>query len=69
MICPYCEQGAIIWAKVKRDERVIQICEECDTVWNWNDKIDEADGMSFDEFMLRYYKSVALWDELNIESL
>ena len=33
MICPYCEQGRVIKAKIKKNGRIINICEECDTVW------------------------------------
>ena len=32
-ICPYCGQGAVRKAKIKRNEKSIIICEECDTVW------------------------------------
>lgn len=63
MVCPYCEQGKIIKAKIKRNNKEIHICEECDTVWDG--EINLMTGKSFDNFM----KNLGCepdWSELEI---
>ena len=63
IICPYCEQGGIIKAKVKKNNRIINICEECDAVWIG--EILEETGMTFEKYMeQRGYTNS--WDEIEI---
>jgi len=61
MLCPYCLQGEIVEAKVKRTKEKIKICDECDTVWI-ND-ISNEKGISFDSFM-QQRNCHSLWSEL-----
>lgn len=63
MICPYCEQGGIIRAKVKKSNDIIKICEECDAVWL--DEVLEELGTTFERYTeQRGYANS--WDELEI---
>ena len=64
MKCPYCEEGEIVVAKIKNSGKIINICEECDTVWE--DKINNQTGMNFDTYMQSkgFYAS---WKELEIQ--
>lgn len=63
MICPYCEQGGIIRAKVKKSNDIIKICEECDAVWL--DEVLEELGTTFERYSeQRGYANS--WDELEI---
>lgn len=64
MICPYCEQGRVIEARIKKNGKVINICEECDTVWEG--EIDLLTGMSYDEFM-ENQGCEGTWDELELD--
>ena len=65
MICPYCEQGRVIKAKIKKNGRIINICEECDTVWKG--EIDLLTGISFEAFMKKQgYEGI--WNELEVEN-
>ncbi len=63
MICPYCNQGRIIKTKIKRNNKEIHICEECDTVWRG--EINLVEGQGFDDFM-RDEGCEADWSELII---
>ncbi len=65
MICPFCEQGRIIRASVKKNGKTIFICEECDTVWV--DNISQDTVTNFDGFMSQYGISPALWEHIEIE--
>lgn len=65
MICPYCEQGRVISAKVRRNGKGIYICEECDTVWV--ETVDLLSGISFEAFM-KEQGCAEDWNELEVES-
>ena len=63
LICPYCEQGIIIKAKIKKLNKKILVCPECDTIWEKDCNLNE--GVFFAKFM----KKNGLennWDELEI---
>ena len=63
MICPYCEQGGIIRAKVKKSNDIIKICEECDAVW-LDEDLEEL-GTTYERYTEeRGYGNS--WDELEI---
>lgn len=47
MICPCCEQGLVLLARIKKSNTRILICEECDTVWLKDVSLQA--GMGFDE--------------------
>lgn len=63
MVCPYCEQGVVITAKIKKNNKLIYLCEECDTVWEG--EINLQNGIGFDIFMKKEGYKVT-WDELEI---
>lgn len=63
MICPYCEQGEVLAAKLIKKNKKIFVCDECDTVWL--EKIDMQAGIRFDIFMESEGCRVS-WDELEI---
>ena len=48
MICPYCEQGEILKAKVKKTGEIIYICDECDSVWK--QKIIDDNATNFYDY-------------------
>lgn len=62
MICPYCKQGEILKAKVKKTGEFILICDECDTVWE-NDNINN--GISFSLFMENQFL-LPYWGEIEL---
>ncbi|MCH5349425.1 MAG: hypothetical protein J1E40_08890 [Oscillospiraceae bacterium] len=63
MICPYCDQGIILKARVKHTGTEILICEECDTVWL--DEVSDKSGTSLSEFM-KSQSVNPFWSELEI---
>ena len=48
-ICPYCEQGNVIYARIKGNNHVYRLCTECDTIWY--DKIDDKFGQGLKDFL------------------
>ena len=65
MICPYCKQGEITKAKLKTNNSIIFICEECDTVWKEDEKISNITGKGF-EFFAEEQKIKPVWAELEL---
>lgn len=63
MICPYCEQGVVLEAKIKKNTKKIFICEECDTVWEG--EVDSQSGVGFETYM-NSRGHEASWDELEM---
>lgn len=48
-ICPYCEQGNVVYARIKDDSHLYRYCCECETVWY--DKIDDRSGQGLKAFL------------------
>lgn len=63
MLCPYCEYGRILKAKVKISNKDIYICEECDTVWEG--EVNDKTGIGFNKYMKKNGK-YGSWDEIII---
>ena len=63
MLCPYCEYGMILRARVKDTNNKIFVCEECDTVWK--EKINDETGIGLSRYMKEIGKC-ASWDKLEI---
>ncbi|MHC1748005.1 MAG: hypothetical protein AB9856_06375 [Cellulosilyticaceae bacterium] len=67
-ICTVCEQGRIMKAKLKKNNNIIYICEECDSIWEKSDLTDYLE-IGFGEYMKRLQLK-GLWSELTeIEEL
>ena len=66
-ICPYCGQGAVRKAKIKRNGKSIIICEECDTVWE--KETNDKTGISLQQFLRHEGIDVNYddWKELDLE--
>ena len=65
MLCPYCEYGMVLRAKIKDLDKKIYICEECDTVWE--EVINDETGVGFTEYMKNMGRCGS-WDEIEIIS-
>ncbi|MBN2797243.1 MAG: hypothetical protein JXR88_17660 [Clostridia bacterium] len=68
-VCPFCSgQGAIQKAVIKKDDTIIFICDECDTVWLTENFEPDRCVRFEDEMEKRGLKP--LWSELkDIEAL
>lgn len=64
MLCPYCRQGEILSALVKKINEKIMICDECDTVWLG--RVDKDIGLNMHAFMASRGLP-PLWSELEVE--
>ncbi len=59
MLCPYCDhQGMIVKAKLKVDDSIVFMCDECDTIWRESENISETTGKS--SFLVAEELSVSL---------
>lgn len=63
MLCPYCEYGMILKARIKYIDKEIYICEECDTVWE--EEISNETGIGFAKYMKKIGKCESC-DEIEI---
>ena len=62
--CPFCDgQGLVYQAEVKKLNRPIYICDECDTVWLDGKELKEETCLRFADFM-KQHGLQALWSEL-----
>ncbi|WP_053360765.1 hypothetical protein [Bacillus sp. FJAT-27251] len=62
--CPFCDgQGIVHRAEVKKLNRTIFICDECDTIWLDGIEINEENARRFDQFMSEHGLP-PLWSEL-----
>ena len=64
MICPYCEQGVVLSVRVKVNNMIVYICEECDTVW-MNKEITIYNGMNLDRFSERINYALS-WEDFEL---
>ena len=62
MLCPLCNEGSICHAIVKKNNQIIYICEECDSVWMTSD-INEFDVITYQDYMTLRNLPVS-WTEL-----
>ena len=65
MICPYCLQGEILKVRIIKTSELIHICDECDTVWKYDDKISESNGLTCKCFLTERNCPVS-WREFDI---
>lgn len=63
MICPYCEQGLILKANLRKNNKLFLVCDECDTVWEDVIKLERV--TSFEAFMKKEDVDIS-WNEVTI---
>lgn len=62
--CPFCDgNGAIHQAKIKNTNKIIYICNECDTIWHTRE-VKEENCDNFQTYMLEEFGLTATWDNL-----
>lgn len=61
-LCPYCEQGYVLRARIRATGMDIAICEECDTCWEIQRNLRV---ISFEDLMRRE-GLMALWSEIDV---
>ncbi len=64
-LCPRCEQGEVVCARVKKTQKMIYICDECEAVWFSKSEIEYATFNYFNLFMGRQ-EIPALWEEIEV---
>ena len=62
MTCPYCLQGNVYSANVKKTGKKIFICEECDTVWSGS--VCDETATNLEDYM-ETLGLKPVWDELD----
>ncbi|MBQ4284159.1 MAG: hypothetical protein IJB96_09560 [Lachnospira sp.] len=65
MICPYCEQGEVVNARIRKNGKEIFVCQECDTVWY--QVVNLTTGIGFDLAMSNEGCNNS-WDELEFST-
>lgn len=63
MICPRCEQGELFKAMIRKNNRIIFICNECDAIWFSFNDIGSSPWLDFGTYMEEQGLS-PLWNEL-----
>jgi hypothetical protein len=66
MLCPRCEQGDIVKAKVKKTGKDVYVCTECEATWFSKKDVGLAPFVDFGTYMEENGLS-PMWDELCIE--
>ncbi|WP_379674880.1 hypothetical protein [Massilia antarctica] len=64
MLCPRCEQGDIVKAKITKTGEEIFVCAECEATWFSFDEIGRSPFIDFGSYMEKIGLS-PLWDELS----
>ena len=63
ILCPFCDGNGLIYqAKIKNQNEVIYICDECDTIWHSKD-INENNCDNFENYMGKHGLE-AIWGNL-----
>lgn len=62
-VCPFCEQGIVHKAMIKKTGTRIYICDECDATWQIGCEIRSDSFEGFDVLMKRL-GGKGLWSEL-----
>ena len=63
MVCEFCKQGAVLKAIINKTHDLIEICDECDSVW-----YDEGGIVKITNFsdLMRSKQLQPLWSEITI---
>ena len=63
MLCPRCEQGDVVEAKIKKTGQIIYLCQECEATWFAREKIGIEAFVDFGTYMEEHAMQ-PLWEEL-----
>jgi transcription elongation factor Elf1 len=63
MLCPRCEQGEVVEARIKKTAQIIYVCQECEATWFEKEKIGIEKFVDFGTYM-EEHKMRPLWREL-----
>ncbi|QBQ38904.1 hypothetical protein E1742_24160 [Pseudoduganella plicata] len=66
MLCPRCNQGDVIHARVKKTGQHLFVCEECEATWFSREAIGLHGFIDFGSYM-ETIGSAPLWSEITIE--
>lgn len=63
MLCEFCKQGDVLKAEVTITHEIIEICDECETVWY--NKYGRIIVINYDQYMSE--RGIApVWSEISI---
>lgn len=63
--CPWCDQGWIHEVRINALDRIVYLCDECDTLWHTPEEIGPEPMESYHHFM-RAHGLPDVWSELTI---
>lgn len=66
MLCPRCEQGNIVKAKIKKTGKEVYVCTECEATWFSMSVVGQVPFLDFGTYM-EEIGLAPLWNELIIE--
>ncbi len=61
--CPRCSQGDVRCFVVKRNQKMIWLCDECDALWESGSDVGVKPFVDFGVYMSKFGLS-PIWDEL-----
>lgn len=67
MLCPRCEQGDLVEARIKKTGQMLFICQECEATWFTKEGILTSPFIDFGVYMIKIGLQ-PLWSELAIVS-
>ena len=67
MLCPRCEQGDIVKAKIKAGDTCLFVCQECEASWFLLEKIGVEAFFDYGTYM-ESLGLPPLWSELEVVS-
>ncbi|WP_457443531.1 zf-TFIIB domain-containing protein [Roseateles sp. P5_E4] len=65
MLCPRCQQGSVVEARVRKTGVVLHLCEECEATWFSPEEVDKASFVDFETYM-KGEGLHPLWNELTL---
>jgi len=65
MLCPRCEQGDVIEARIKKTCQLIYVCQECEATWFEKEKIGIEQFVDFGTYMEEHAMR-PVWEELQL---
>lgn len=65
MWCPRCDQGFVIKARIKANNEIIFLCEECDATWFKKDDVKAKGYLDYGTYM-ESIGLTELWEEIEV---